>query len=243
MNELRTYCPWDQKQTLESLRQLTIEEVYELADAIDEKDFESLKEELGDILLHLVFYTKIAQEQKQFGFGEVIQYVCDKLIHRHPHIYSQVEVEDEEQVKKNWEQLKLKEGKKSLLAGVPNALPAMVKAMRVQEKAKQVGFEWNHVHEVREKLDEELQELQIEIDKNDQDKIEDEFGDVLFSIVNYARFLGIDPEKALARTNQKFISRFQKMEEQVWEQHQNLNDLTLEEMDAIWNRIKKAQPK
>jgi MazG family protein len=241
LNELRDKCPWDKKQTIDTLRPLTIEEVYELADAIDQHDWQSLKEELGDILLHILFYVKIAKEQNQFELADVLEHVCNKLVHRHPHIYSDVVAETEEQVSKNWEQLKLKEGKKSLLAGVPKGLPAMVKAVRIQSKAKQVGFEWETAEQVYDKVNEELQELQDELNapKVDTDLVESEFGDVLFSLVNYARFLNIDPEKALEKTNRKFMNRFQKMEAVVWENNQDMQKLSLPEMDAIWNQVKK----
>jgi MazG family protein len=243
MSELREKCPWDKKQTIHTLRQLSIEEVYELADAIDQNDYQGIKEELGDLLLHIFFYTKIGEEQNEFTIGDVIEYVSNKLVHRHPHIYSDLEVEDEEQVKKNWENLKLQEGKKSLLAGVPKSLPAIVKAMRIQEKSKQVGFEWDNTQQVKAKLFEELDELEAELIAPviDQEKVEQEFGDVLFSMVNYARFLGIDPEKALEMTNKKFMHRFAKMEEIVWAKNQNMNELNLEQLDAIWNTVKKAK--
>lgn len=241
MNDLREKCPWDRKQTIHTLRQLTIEEVYELADAIDKDDYKSIKEELGDLLLHIFFYAKIGKEQNAFTIGDVIENVCNKLVHRHPHIYSDVNVEDEEQVKKNWENLKLQEGKKGLLAGVPAALPAIVKAMRIQEKSKQVGFEWDNTDQVRAKLDEEMGELDAELNATtvDHEKLTEEFGDVLFSMVNYARFLDIDPEKALEITNKKFMARFHKMEAIVWEQNKNMNELSLEQLDAIWNEVKK----
>lgn len=243
MDELREQCPWDKKQTIQTLRQLTIEETYELADSITQSDWRGLKEELGDILLHIVFYARIAREEKQFTLGEVIEGVCNKLVHRHPHIYSSVQVENEDDVKRNWEQLKLKEGKKSILAGVPNSLPAMVKALRIQEKAKQVGFEWEIKEQVMDKIREEVNELEQAVNTHNTDAMEDEMGDVLFSMVNYARFLNIDPENALARTNAKFKRRFEAMEEELTAQGASLNDYSLEEMDAVWNRIKQAEKK
>jgi XTP/dITP diphosphohydrolase len=252
MNDLREKCPWDKKQTIQSLRQLTIEETYELADAITENDFKSIKEELGDLLLHIVFYAKIGAEQNQFTLTEVINGVCEKLIHRHPHIYGDVKVTDDEDVKRNWEKLKLKEGKTSVLSGVPKSLPSMVKAMRLQEKAKQVGFEWDNKEQVWEKVEEEIGELQFAINslksakengkKNEINKlsgdVEDELGDVFFSLVNFARFLQVDAENALERTNKKFIDRFTKMEAEALKDGKYLHDLNLEEMDTIWNRIK-----
>ncbi len=244
MDELREKCPWDKKQTIQSLRQLTIEETYELADAISENDWQGIKEELGDIMLHLIFYAKIGTEQKQFTLDEVINGVCEKLIYRHPHIYpptgsAVVEVNNAEDVKKNWEKLKLKEGKTSVLSGVPKSLPSMVKAMRLQEKARQVGFEWDNRDQVWEKVEEEKAELFEAIESGDINKMEDELGDVFFSLVNFARFLQVDAEHALERTNKKFISRFTRMEAEALKDGKYLHDLSLEEMDAIWNRIKK----
>lgn len=241
MDELREQCPWDRKQTIHTLRSLTIEETYELVDAIDTEDWNGIKEELGDLLLHLLFYSKIGSEQQAFQLEEVINGVCEKLIHRHPHIYGNVQVADEEEVKRNWEQLKLKEGKgkKSVLEGVPNALPSIVKALRIQEKAKQVGFEWENKEAVWEKVEEESAELLEAIKTKDQHEIEAEFGDLLFSMVNYARFLHVDPETALERTNRKFIYRFQQMEKMAEEEGKLLANLSLEEMDALWNKIKK----
>jgi MazG family protein len=239
MDELREKCPWDKKQTIQTLRQLTIEETYELADAITDNDWKGIKEELGDLMLHLVFYAKIGTEQGKFTLDEMINAVCDKLVARHPHIYGDVQVADEEEVKRNWENLKLKEGKTSVLGGVPKALPAMVKAMRLQEKAKQVGFEWDTKEQVWLKVEEEEQELKEAIAGGDPDKIEDELGDVFFSLINFARFLQVDAENALERTNKKFISRFNKMEQEAMKGGQNLQDMTLEEMDAVWNRIKR----
>ena len=238
MDDLRQKCPWDRKQTIQSLRQLTLEETYELTDAITDSDWKSIKEELGDILLHIVFYAKIGQEQNQFTINEVIDCICEKLISRHPHIYGDVQVNNEEDVKRNWEKLKLKEGKKSVLSGVPKALPALVKAMRLQEKAKQVGFEWENKEQVWQKVEEEIIELEEAIAEKEQHKIEEEFGDVMFSLVNFARFLNIDAENALEITNKKFINRFTQMEQAALAKGRNLNEMTLEEMDAIWNEIK-----
>jgi len=238
MDELREKCPWDKKQTVQTLRQLTIEETYELADAISDNDFKGIKEELGDLLLHIVFYAKIGTEQNQFTLDEVINGVCEKLIHRHPHIYGDVKVNDEEDVKRNWEKLKLKEGKTSVLSGVPKALPSMVKAMRLQEKAKQVGFEWDTKEQVWEKVEEENKELLEAVASGNVDKMEDELGDVFFSLVNFARFLQVDAENALERTNKKFISRFTKMETEALKEGKQLHDMSLGEMDALWNRIK-----
>ena len=239
MDDLREKCPWDKKQTIQTLRQLTIEETYELAGAITDNDWKGIKEELGDLLLHIVFYAKIGAEQDQFTLAEAINGVCEKLISRHPHIYSDTKVNDEEDVKKNWEKLKLKEGKTSVLSGVPKSLPSMVKAMRLQEKAKQVGFEWDNKEQVWDKVEEEKQELFEAIATGDNNKIEDELGDVFFSLVNFARFLQVDAENALERTNKKFIDRFTKMEAAALEQGKYLHDMSLEEMDAIWNKIKK----
>ncbi len=220
---------------------MTIEETYELADAITEGNWTSLKEELGDLLLHIVFYAKIGSEQKKFELDEVINGICDKLIARHPHIYGDVKADDAEEVKKNWEKLKLKEGKTSVISGVPLALPAMVKAMRLQEKAKQVGFEWDNREQVWEKVEEEMAELRAAVAINDQSKIEEEFGDVVFSFINYARFLQVDAENALELTNKKFIHRFTKMEQQAIQSGKDLQQMTLQEMDAIWNAIKQQQ--
>lgn len=239
MNELREKCPWDRKQTIQSLRQMTLEETYELTDAITETDWKSIKEELGDLLLHIVFYSKIASEQNQFTIEDVLNGVSQKLIDRHPHIYGNVEVNNDEDVKRNWEKLKLKEGKSSVLSGVPKTLPALIKAMRLQEKAKQVGFEWENKEQVWEKVKEEENELQEAIQEADQKKIEEEFGDLVFSLVNFARFLNIDAENALEITNKKFIKRFTQMEEKAMASGKNLNDMTLQEMDSIWNQIKR----
>lgn len=242
MDELREQCPWDRKQTIQSLRQMTIEETYELADAITDEDWKGIKEEIGDLLLHIVFYARIGTEKNQFTLDEAINSICEKLIARHPHIYGDVKVKDEEDVKSNWEKLKLKEGKKSVLSGVPVSLPAMVKAMRLQEKAKQTGFEWDNKEQVWEKVEEEIAELRQAISSGDQLRTEEEFGDVVFSMVNYARFLQVDAENALERTNKKFIHRFTKMEEQALQQGKHLNDMSLQEMDAIWNTIKQQRP-
>jgi MazG family protein len=242
MDDLREKCPWDKKQTVQTLRPLTIEELYELADAITENDWKGIKEELGDLMLHLVFYAKIGAEQQQFTLEEAIHGICEKLIHRHPHIYGDVKVENEEQVKQNWEKLKLKEGKKSVLSGVPVSLPAVVKATRLQEKARQVGFEWDNREQVWDKVTEETEELHEAVAANDPHKIEEEFGDLLFSLINYARFLQIDAENALEKTNKKFISRFTRMEQTALQQGKPLADMTLAEMDAIWNEIKKQNP-
>lgn len=238
MDELREQCPWDRKQTLESLRHLTIEEVYELGDAILDGDMQEIKKELGDILLHLVFYARIGSETNDFDIADVTNSICDKLISRHPHIYGDVEVADEDEVKRNWENLKLKEGKKSVLEGVPASLPALVKASRIQEKVAGVGFDWEEPQQVMEKLKEELEELQDEIKVMDTDKMEAEFGDVLFSMINYARFLNINPENALERTNKKFIKRFQYLEEKAKAKNKSLSDMTLAEMDVFWNEAK-----
>lgn len=238
MDELREQCPWDRKQTLESLRNLTIEETYELADAILDNDLKGIKEEIGDIMLHMVFYAKIASEQGAFDIADALNAVCDKLIARHPHIYGDITVKDEEEVKRNWEQLKLKEGKKSMLEGVPNSLPAMVKAYRMQEKTAQVGFEWETTEQVWEKVQEEIGELQAELHiENNHEKTEEEFGDLLFALVNYARFIGVDPETALERTNKKFKSRFEYIESNA---PRPLKEMSLEEMDGLWNEAKKV---
>jgi len=238
MDELREKCPWDRKQTLESLRPLTIEETYELSDAIIKKDLGLLKEELGDILLHIVFYAKIGEEQGAFDIAQVINDLCEKLIRRHPHIYGDVKVDNEEQVKQNWEKLKMKEGRKSVMGGVPESLPALIKAWRIQDKAKQVGFEWDNIEDVWKKVDEELLEFKEVVKAGNVDKMEDEFGDLLFSLVNYSRFLNLDPETALERTNQKFLKRFRYIEEVATKQGKQLTEMTLGEMDAIWNEAK-----
>jgi len=241
MDELREQCPWDRKQTIQTLRQLTLEETYELADAITDKDWSSIREELGDLLLHILFYAKIGTEQQAFTLEEVIRGICEKLIARHPHIYGDVKVKDDEEVKKNWESLKIMEGKKSVLSGVPKTLPATVKAMRLQEKAKQVGFEWDHREQVWEKVKEEMDELQEAVASADKAKIEEEYGDLVFSLINYARFLQIDAENALELTNKKFISRFNQMEATALQEGRDLTAMSLEEMDAIWNKIKQQK--
>lgn len=239
MDELREQCPWDRKQTIHTLRQMTIEESFELVDAITDNDWKGIKEELGDLLLHILFYSRIGCEQGQFNLEEVIKGISEKLIARHPHIYGDVKVKDEEDVKKNWEKLKLKEGKKSVLSGVPRSLPAMVKAMRLQEKAKQVGFEWDTADQVWDKVVEEKGELEEAVKANDSERMEEELGDLFFSLINYARFLRIDAENALERTNKKFIHRFTQMESEALGQGRDLSQMSLQEMDAIWNSIKK----
>ena len=252
MNELREKCPWDKKQTIQSLRQMTIEETYELADAITEEDWKGIKEELGDMLLHIVFYAKIGSEQKQFELDEVINGICEKLIARHPHIYGDVIVNDADDVKRNWEKLKFKEGKKSVIGGVPQSLPATVKAMRLQEKAKQVGFEWDNKEQVWEKVEEEMNELKAAVRSREsgvgsqdkeklQEEVEEEFGDVVFSLINYARFLQVDAENALEKTNKKFIHRFTLMEQQALQSGKDLTNMTLQEMDTIWTMIKQQR--
>ena len=243
MDELRLRCPWDQKQTIQTLRQLTIEETYELADAITRNNWQDLKEELGDLLLHLVFYSKIASEQQHFTFDDVIETLCNKLVERHPHIYDSTVANTAEEVAVNWEKIKLKSGKTSILSGVPPGLPALVKALRLQEKTKKVGFEWTHIDQVKEKLNEELDELSHAIEGGRAAEIEDEMGDVLFSMINYARFAGVDPEGALEKTNQKFIRRFQAIEKLAAEKGTSVHDLDLQEMDALWNQVKLAEHK
>ena len=238
MDELRAKCPWDMKQTMQSLRHLTIEETYELTDAIIENDIDEVKKELGDLMLHLVFYAKIASETNAFDITDVLNSICDKLIHRHPHIYGDVEVADEEEVKANWEKLKLKEGRKSVLEGVPTSLPAMVKAVRIQDKARGIGFDWDNKDQVWEKVKEEIEELKVEIDQKSE-RMEDEFGDVLFALINYGRFLDLNPEDALEKTNKRFIKRFQYMETETKKEGKTLSDMTLEEMDVYWNKAKK----
>lgn len=238
MDDLREKCPWDRKQTMQSLRHLTIEETYELADAILDDDLPQIKGELGDLMLHLVFYSKIASEQEAFTITEVLHGICDKLVHRHPHIYGDVEAQTEEEVKANWEKLKLKEGKKSVLEGVPRSLPAMVKASRIQDKVKGLGFDWDHKEQVWEKVQEELGELKEAVDHKEITDQEEELGDVLFSVINYARFVKIDPETALERTNKKFIKRFQWMERKTKEEGKDLSEMSLEEMDVYWEASK-----
>lgn len=240
MDELREQCPWDKKQTIQSLRHLTIEETYELGDAILDNDLQEVKKELGDLLLHIVFYAKIGSETKDFDIADVANEICDKLIYRHPHIYGDVTVANEEEVKNNWENLKLKQGKKSILEGVPKSLPALVKANRIQDKVASVGFDWEEPQQVFEKLKEELEELQHEVSEDNKSQIEAEFGDVLFSMINYARFLNIDPENALERTNKKFIKRFQYLESKALEINKPIKDMTLAEMDVFWEEAKKG---
>ncbi len=242
MDELRAGCPWDKKQTLESLRYLTIEETYELSDAILEKDMDGIKKELGDLMLHLVFYAKIGSETNDFDIADVLHGISEKLIQRHPHIYGDVKVANADEVKNNWEKIKLKEkGRKSVLGGVPNSLPAMVKAYRMQEKVRGVGFDWENAGQVWEKVNEELEELTVEVNKGDAKKMEDEFGDLLFSLINYARFIGVNPEDALERTNKKFIKRFRFIEEQSKKNGKKLEDLSLKQMDAFWDEAKQQE--
>lgn len=238
MNDLREQCPWDKKQTIQSLRKLTIEETYELSDAIMKEDWKSIKEELGDLFLHLVFYAKIGDEQQQFDVSDVLNTVCEKLIYRHPHIYGDVKVENEDDVKKNWEQLKLKEGKKSVLQGVPASLPAINKAQRIQDKVKAVGFDWDNKEQVMEKIMEEIGELQEAVESKNEQEIEMEFGDVLFALVNYSRFINVDPESALEQTNVKFINRFKCMEEYVRAQALDMHTMNLAQLDELWNMAK-----
>ena len=241
IDDLREKCPWDQKQSFESLRHLTIEETYELADAIVEGDIQELKKEIGDILLHMVFYSKIASETKDFDIADVLHSICEKLIHRHPHIYGDVKVANEEEVKANWEKLKLKEGKKSVLEGVPKSLPSLVKAVRIQDKARGVGFDWDNKDQVWAKVQEELAELIEAEEEGKKENIEAEFGDVLFSLINYGRFLKVDPEMALERTNKKFIKRFQDMEAWVVQDNIKLSEMSLDEMDTYWERSKRTE--
>ena len=239
MDELREQCPWDRKQTFESLRHLTIEETYELGDAILDNDLQEIKKELGDLLLHIVFYAKIGSEQNAFDIGDVANEICDKLINRHPHIYGDTKVDDADQVIKNWESIKLKEGRNSVLGGVPKSLPALVKAFRIQEKAAGVGFEWDNAEDVLDKVKEEITEFNQEVEDQNLDKMEDEFGDVLFSLINYARYLKINPELALERTNKKFIKRFKYIEESAKNEGKVINELTLDQMEVFWNKAKK----
>lgn len=241
MDELREKCPWDRKQTLESLRHLTIEETYELADAILDNDLTEIKKELGDLLLHIAFYSKIGSEKNAFDIADVAHGISNKLVDRHPHIYGDVEVQSEEDVKKNWEKLKLKEGNKSVLSGVPKSLPAMVKASRIQDKVAAVGFDWDQKEQVFEKVKEELEELTKEVNDNNQDQIEAEFGDVLFSMINYARFLNINPENALERTNKKFIKRFQWIENAIAQEEKDMQKMSLKEIDVFWEKAKKRE--
>lgn len=239
MDDLRAKCPWDKKQTMQSLRHLTIEETYELGDAILSNDLQEVKKELGDLLLHIVFYAKIGSETNSFNIADVANGVCEKLIERHPHIYGDVQVNNEEDVKRNWEKIKLKEGNKSVLGGVPKSLPALVKATRIQDKAAGVGFDWDNIDDVFAKIKEEIDELHAEVKAQQQSNIESEFGDVLFSLINYARFLKVNPEDALERTNRKFIARFQYLEEKATAQGKSLKDMTLQEMETYWQEAKK----
>jgi XTP/dITP diphosphohydrolase len=239
MDDLRERCPWDKKQTMESLRHLTIEETYELGDAILDNDLSEIKKELGDVLLHIVFYSKIGSETNDFDIADVCHSICDKLVDRHPHIYGDVKVNNEDDVKRNWENLKLKEGKKSVLEGVPNSLPALVKANRIQDKVAGVGFDWEESNQVWEKVEEELNEFKTEVASGNQEAMETEFGDVLFSMVNYARFLNINPENALERTNKKFSKRFQYLESKAKSLNKSLKDMTLAEMDVFWEEAKR----
>ena len=238
MDDLRAQCPWDKKQTMQSLRHLTIEETYELGDAILDNDLQEVKKELGDLLLHIVFYAKIGNETGDFDIADVANGVCEKLIIRHPHIYGDVKVDDEEDVKRNWEKIKLKEGNKSVLGGVPKSLPALVKASRIQDKAAGVGFDWDNIDDVFAKVKEEIEELHAEVKAQKHTAIEAEFGDVLFSLINYARFLKVNPEDALERTNKKFIARFQYLERKAAESGKSLRDMTLAEMEAYWQEAK-----
>ena len=240
MDELRDKCPWDKKQTIQSLRKLTVEEVYELSDAIIDEDFHGIREELGDIMMHLIFYSKIASEQNHFDVADVLNGVCNKLVFRHPHIYGNVQVEDENEVERNWEKLKLKEGRKSILGGVPNS-PAMVKAQRIQDKVKQVGFDWTNIRSVVNKVNEEMKELQDAVEQNDMQNIENEMGDVFFALINYARHLGLDAEKSLELTNRKFKSRFQWMEQYAAEHQLNMSETSLEQMESWWQMAKKEE--
>ena len=239
MDRLREECPWDQKQTINSLRYLTIEEVYELSDAILDEDFQEIKKELGDLLLHIVFYSRIASEKQEFDITDVLNNISDKLIYRHPHIYGDVKVKDEKEVKLNWENLKLKEGKSSVLEGVPKSLPAVVNAYRIQEKVRGIGFDWENKGQVWDKVLEEIKELKSEENNNDSKRIEDEFGDVLFALVNYSRFINVNPEDALEKTNKRFIKRFQFLEKQITNDGKKLSDLTFEEMNSYWDLAKK----
>jgi MazG family protein len=241
MDELREQCPWDRKQTIHTLQPQTLEEVYELTDTITHENWQGLKEELGDMLLHIVFYSKIGEEKEHFTLDDVIEGICNKLINRHPHIYNCITVKDEEEVKQNWERIKQKEGKKSILSGVPTAMPALIKALRLQEKTKTVGFEWENVNQVQDKVEEELQELYDAVEEGQHNRIEEELGDVLFAIINYARFVKVDPERALEVTNKKFIRRFQRVEEMAVEQGKTVHDMTLWEMDALWTKVKKEE--
>ncbi|MBP1630972.1 MAG: MazG family protein [Bacteroidetes bacterium] len=243
MDDLREKCPWDKKQSFDSLRHLTIEETYELAEAIIEKDLDEIKKEVGDILLHIVFYAKLGSEEKAFDMKTIIDSLNEKLIRRHPHIYGDVNVENAEQVKENWEQIKLQEGRKSVLSGVPSTLPALVKAYRIQDKARGVGFDWDNVSQVWEKVEEEIEELKHELNSENRDieKIEQEFGDILFALINYSRFIDVNPESALERTNKKFIKRFKYIEEKITEDGKDMRDMNLEQLDVYWNKAKELE--
>lgn len=241
MNELREKCPWDKKQTIDSLRQQTVEELYELTDVLESKDWKGIKEELGDMLMHIIFYSKIAQEENHFQIQDVINGICEKLIQRHPHIYGDVKVENAEDVKKNWERIKLKEGKKGVMSGIPGTMPSLIKSMRIQEKAAKVGFEWENRDDVWKKVEEEKSELLEALEQKDNASVEAEAGDLLFSIVNYIRFLKIDADKALKLTNEKFLNRFAEMENAAMEKDKTLPEMSLQEMDQIWNEIKSHQ--
>ncbi len=241
MDELREQCPWDKKQTIHTLQPQTLEEVYELSETIVNEDWQGLKEELGDMLLHIMFYSKIGSEQNEFTLDDVIEGVCNKLINRHPHIYGNVKVENDTDVKQNWEKIKQQEGKKSILSGVPASMPALIKALRLQEKTKKVGFEWENTEQVKNKVEEELGELYEAVEQKDQNEIENEMGDVLFALINYARFVNVDPERALEKTNKKFIRRFTRVEEMAGEQGKSLHDMTLWEMDDLWNKVKESE--
>lgn len=243
MDELREQCPWDKKQTIHTLQPQTLEEVYELSDTIVNENWQGLKEELGDLLLHIMFYSKIGSEQQHFTFDDVVAGVCNKLINRHPHIYGNVKVENDTDVKQNWEKIKQQEGKKSVLSGVPPSMPALIKALRLQEKTKQVGFEWENTTQVKDKVEEEMQELYEAVEQGSHKEIEEEFGDVLFALINYARFVNVDPERALERTNKKFIRRFQQVEDMAGAQGKSLHDMTLWEMDALWDKVKELETK
>ena len=243
MDELRQECPWDRKQTIHTLSPQTLEEIYELTDDITNENWQGIKEELGDLLLHIIFYSKIGSEQQRFTFGDVIETVCNKLINRHPHIYGNVKVENDTDVKQNWEKIKQQEGKKSILSGVPPSMPALIKALRLQEKTKQVGFEWENTAQVQDKVNEEIQELYDAVITGSHSEIEEEFGDVLFALINYARFIKVDPERALEQTNKKFILRFQQVEDMAQAQGKSLHDMTLQEMDGLWNKVKETESK
>lgn len=243
LQELRTKCPWDRKQTMETLRNLTIEETYELADSILQKDMPEIKKELGDLLLHVVFYARIAEEQKEFGIADVMESLCDKLVERHPHVFGNTKVKDHKEVEENWEEIKMKEGQKSILSGVPDSLPALIKSNRIQQKVRGVGFDWDQKEQIWDKVKEELDELQQEVNQQKKEEIESEFGDLLFSIINAARLYDIDPENALEKTNKKFIKRFKYLEENTINKGKSLKDMSLDEMNVIWEKAKKDDGK